>query len=179
MKFTEAWANIARQNVNLKIALIITSFTTLIMTFASAKLSLQDPILIERSCYSTTLKHSAVNHTEDEVKTFVNEALKQRFNTKVKVSDSFIIKSERKYKIKEQSDLRKKGILQTIIINGVSVKGDKITVDSDRLFNVKNVRSAVSFPLIVKVETQSRTESNPYGLILTEVSSYKKSKKEQ
>lgn len=179
MKFTEAWASIAKQNVNLKIALLVTSFTTLIMTFASAKLSMQEPILIERSCYSTTLKQSAVNHTENEVKTFVKEALKQRFNTKAKVSGNFIIKSERKYKIKEQSDLKKKGILQTIIINAVNIKDDKITVDSDRLFNVKDIRSAISFPLVVKVEKQGRTESNPYGLILTEVSPYKKSKKEQ
>ena len=66
-------------------------------------------------------------------------------------------------------DLKKKGMRQTLIVNSVTVNGDTIRVDADRLISVDKIRSAFPLMLEASVSRTTRTEDNPYGLLLTKV----------
>ncbi len=81
MKWTVAWAEIASQNVLLKMVTFILGSTTVVLAVALVQVALKDPIVVERSCISKTLLKASTERTESETKSFVEEALAQRFNS--------------------------------------------------------------------------------------------------
>ena len=178
MKFTEAWAHVAKQNLNLKIALLSLSITTLFLGFSVVKLSLADPLVIERSCYTKDLSLSSAKATESEMTAFIELALKQRFNSDTLPIEGFLTPEELKSKKEEQGLLSEKEIQQNIIVRSTSFKDEKIIVEADRLYSVKDIRSAFPTKFLVKLESKPRSHSNPYGLILTNTSEIKPLKKE-
>ena len=52
----------------------------------------------------------------------------------------------------------------------VKVDGKEIVVTADRLLSVGKIKSALSLNVKAVVQQSNRTESNPYGLILSSVS---------
>jgi hypothetical protein len=65
--------------------------------------------------------------------------------------------------------LREKECGRLWLANAVTVSGDAIRVDADRLISIDKIRSAFPLMLEVSVSRTARTEDNPYGLLLTKV----------
>jgi hypothetical protein len=173
MKFTTAWADVAAKNVTLKIAVILLSLSTMILGVASAKLSLRDPLIIERSCFSKALSVASNQHTSQEIEAFVREALAQRFNSES--TEVFLLSSdEQTNRTQEEKEMNTRGMKQRLIVNSVKADGNTVQVDADRLISVGQIRSALPFPLTVIITTASRSQSNPYGLLALKVSPLKK-----
>lgn len=166
VKYTEAWAKIAKDNVNLKVALSLLTVCTVALCYVTVHLSVKDPLILERSCYTRPLETSSNERSANEVKAFVKIALEQRFNHQSFSSKDFLSVTERRLKESEKEAFLSKNIHQRIIVNNVDIKDKEILVDADRILSVGEVRSALAFPLIAHLETQSRSLSNPYGLIL-------------
>lgn len=166
MKITEAWSHVAQENIYLRVALLSLSLCSIVLGVSVTKLSLADPILIERACYTQSLKSTGTQPTEDETKTFLEIALKQRFNSKTHPVEGFLSKDELINRDKEQNQLISKKIKQNIILQNVHFNKDEIIVDVDRLYSVDSVRSALATQLKVTLEKKARTTTNPYGLIL-------------
>ncbi|USN48500.1 MAG: hypothetical protein H6626_05255 [Pseudobdellovibrionaceae bacterium] len=177
MKFTQAWAQVAKQNVNLKVALLTLAVCTLFLGFSLVKLSLAEPLVIERGCYSKSLDLASAKATRQEMITFVELALRQRLNSNTMPIEGFLTPEELKSRESEQRLLSEKDITQTVVVQNTSFNDNKIVVDLDRLYSVKNVRSAFPTKLLIKLESKPRTETNPYGLILTKIEEIKPKKK--
>jgi len=176
MKFTSAWADIAAQNINLKVATIFLSLTTMSLGVCVIKLATKDPLVIERGCVTKSLALSGNIRTQQEIEAFVKEGLSQRFD--MDNHDTFLLsEDERMNRTQEDKELKSKDLKQRVIINNVKIDGAAVQVDTDRLLSIGQVRSVVSFPLTVILTTIDRTPVNPYGLLLQKVSSQKKTEK--
>lgn len=173
MKFTTAWADVARQNVSLKFAVLALSLVSVVFGVTTAILAMKPPLIIDRSRVSRVTDASATKHTEAEIVAFVKEAVAQRFNTKTEGSDALISLDQRLLRSKEQDELGKRGMSQTMIVNTVKVSEKSVTVDADRLISVGKVRSAFPFPLTLTLATVDRSDINPYGLALVDVEQVK------
>ena len=179
MKFTEAWAEIVKQNQHLKISLLASVFTSIILAICTIHFSMKKPLIFERSCFTKVSKSQELKHTALEYENFLKQSIKQRFNTTEEVIEGFLSIKEKKNKIKEQNDLAKNGLLQFVLIRKISVKGDYFIIDADRLYSIKEIRSTLPIKLKAIVQSKKRTATNPYGLILTMTEEIKEEKKQK
>ena len=108
-------------------------------------------------------------HTSVEIEAFVKEALRHRFDTDATPNAEFLSVDEFRLRAKEQDELQRRQMRQRVLVNGVTKNGDAITVDSDRLISVGTIRSAFTFPLTLTISSVTRSEANPYGLVLVKV----------
>lgn len=169
MRFLSAWYGVIKENTSLRIAIFILGLCvaaeSAVLVFNSSK----PPLVIDRACFSKILKPTNTQVTENEVKIFVALALEKRFNSTAGETDAFLSLKERELRKLEQEELKGRNMRQTLIVNEIKIDNDKIIIDSDRLISVGDIRSTFQFHLTVKVELTERTETNPYGLILTDV----------
>jgi hypothetical protein len=170
MRFTVAWANVISENLALKSALACLTLVLIALSFVVLKLSVRKPLVVERACYSRVLATVDSERTPAEIETFVREALATRFDTNIQTKPGFLSQDEEMFRVQEQQDLKKRDISQRILVNSVTTSGEKVAVDSDRLFTVGTVRSALPFPLVLTLGTIARSEWNPYGLTIIQVS---------
>jgi hypothetical protein len=103
-----------------------------------------------------------------EIKAFIAEALQARFNTNL-VNPLVLTREQSVFRDKEQTELAKQKMRQTVVVNDVLVEKDGITVDADRLISVGEVRSSFKFPLKAELRSETRSEGNPYGLVSSQV----------
>jgi hypothetical protein len=168
MKFHFAWDSLEKENRFLKslvyMVLLLAIFLCSVLTVVGSK----DPLVIERGCYSRLAVKEINLPSDDEIKAFVEEALRARFNTGW--TNSILLTSEQSvFRDKEQTELSKQKMRQTVVVNDVVLGKDSITVDADRLISVGEIRSSFKFPLKLQIKTESRSEGNPYGLVLSEI----------
>jgi hypothetical protein len=179
MKFNIAWSQVISQNLILRLALFSESIVIIGLLVATIKASLKEPLIIERGCFSQAVEKSNPDRGELEIKTFLKEALHQRFDSDGAVQDGFLSKEESNFREEEQKELLSKEIKQRLILNQViKINGNEVTVDSDRLISVGTVRSAFPFPLILIISTVNRSQGNPYGLKLMQVKPLQNEKKD-
>jgi hypothetical protein len=177
MKYTVAWAKIVSENSILKTVVLCLTGLTVFFGLSALKLALKDPIVVDRGCFSKVANVGDSKRTNLEIESFLKEALAQRFDTTAQVHDNYLATDEQFVRQKEQKDLQSRKLIQRIVLNSASVYGGEVAVDSDRLISVGDVRSAFKFPLKVKIESVSRSEGNPYGLVVTEVKAIEKEEK--
>ncbi len=170
MRFTVAWANVVSENLVLKLSLGCLCIVLIALAAVTVKLVTRKPLVVERACYSHALPTNDGERTPAEVEIFVREALAMRFDTTAQIKPGFLSDEELRFRTQEQQDFKKRDLSQRILINSVSVNGDKVTVNADRIFTVGTVRSALPFSLIVTLGSVARTEWNPYGLSVVQVS---------
>ncbi len=173
MRFTVAWANVVSENLALKFVsacLVVVIFS---LSIVVVKLSGKKPLIVERSCYSRALATTDPERTQAEVEAFVREALASRFDTIAQVKPGYLSQEEEKFRIQEQLELKKREMSQKLVVNSVIVNGQTIKVESDRIFSVGVVRSVLPFPLLLTLGTVPRTDGNPYGLSVLQVSASK------
>lgn len=180
MKFNVAWSETLTQNVVLRIVILCLSATTIALLVALVNLSLKEPLLIERACFTSVTQKAAGERTEAEIGSFLKEALSRRFDTNAMGETLVLSGEEASFRDQEQKDLKEKGILQRVILNKVQkIDGTQVTVDCDRLVSVGPVRSAFAFPLHVTIGSVTRSEANPYGLRLIRVKAGESEKKSE
>jgi len=172
MKFTTAWAEIAAQNVTLKFTVGALCICCIVLAFTLIKLCLRDPLLLDRGHETVAILPSDVKQTDTEIKTFVEKALGQRYDSNV-TAGPFLSESEQEKRVQEQKSLTEKKISQRILVGSVTTEKEKIKVEADKLLSVGNIRSAFLFPMTVQVRRTERTGINPYGLILSDVTPLK------
>lgn len=170
MRFTEAWSKVLSQNVALRFTILCLSVSVIGLLVVLTKLSLRDPIVIERACISQALDPASTDRTQAEISAFIKEALAQRFDTTSALQDGFLSVEEAQFREQEQQGLKEKEMKQRVLVNQVEkVSGADITVDADRLISVGPVRSALPFALRLTVSSIPRSRGNPYGLKLIQV----------
>ena len=172
MKYTEAWASVVLQNLNLKIATVILGCLSLVLGMTTLKLAFKDSVIIERGCYSKTVTPVKDEHSKNEIEVFMKEALSQRFDSGVQPVDGLLSPDELNLRQTEQKEFENRGMKQRIVVNQVTESSDGFKVDVDRIISVGDVRSAFKFPLIVKLESKARSYSNPYGLLVVTAKQY-------
>lgn len=168
MKFHFAWDSLEKENRFLKILiftiLLLAIFLCSVLTVVGSK----DPLVIERGCYSRLAAKETNLPSDEEIKAFIEEALRARFNTGW--TNSILLSREQNvFRDREQGELSKQKMRQTVIVNEVVLEKDSITVDADRLISVGEIRSSFKFPLKIQIKAEARSEGNPYGLILFEI----------
>jgi hypothetical protein len=176
MRFTTAWAKVAAQNVSLKVATILLALVTVCQLGVIASIASKDALVVERGCFSKTTGAKASDPTQDEIRAFLNEALPLRFDSSAYIKNGFL--SIEELTAQEQAALKERQMLQKILVGDVQFANKEILVSTDRLISIGKVKSALPLALKVTIQQTNRTESNPYGLILTSVNEFKEQKDE-
>jgi hypothetical protein len=173
MRFTVAWANVQNQNITLRLCLLLTSICALLFCITTVRLSLKTPLLIERECFSKAIGNIPSQTTSADIEAFVKVALSKRFDSDAADIKSFLSDEEWNFRLKEQAELKSKSINQRVFVNFVKVDGNNISVDADRFISIEKVKTVTPFVLAITLSKDSRTASNPYGLILEKISEIK------
>lgn len=169
MRFTTAWATVTSQNVVLRLVILVLVGLLALMSMVAAKTALRDPLVIERACYSSVLEAKSVAHTAVEIESFVKEALRQRFDSDATPNADYLSVEEFRLRAKELDELGRRQMRQRVLANTVTKNGDIITVDADRMISIGTIRSAFPFPLTLSLSAVSRSQANPYGLVLVKI----------
>lgn len=169
MRFTTAWADVLKENLNLRVGVLALAFTTAALGVTTVRLSLREPLLVERGCQTGALIPSDSSRNDAEIAAFVKSALASRFDTDAADARTFLSDQEFHNRVAEQQELEKKGVRQRILVNSVKVEGESISIDSDRIISIGQIRSALPFPIKATVAFEARSETNPYGLLLMNV----------
>ena len=170
MRFTAVWSQTLMQNVTLRALLVGLCLTTIGLAAATVRLAVREPLIVERGCTTAAARTAGTQHSVGEIEAFVRQALIKRFDTGSSEAQLVLSADEYGYRLKEQQELKSRGIFQRVLVNSVSAEGTNVKVDADRILSASSMRSAVSFPLSLELTQTERTESNPYGLILARVS---------
>ncbi len=169
MRFTEAWNHVLSQNVVLRFVILILGICTIALSVSTAQLSLRAPLIVERGCFSKVVSSGSTEVSADEIEAFASEAIRQRFDSQAKVFGEYLSREEMNFRLQEQRELSTRSITQKVSVNSVKIQGNIVQVDADRLISVGTIRSALPFPLELKLSSQSRSQDNPYGLIALKV----------
>ena len=176
MKFHVAWDSLEKENSFLKFVVVIVLIISIFLCSVLGVVGGKDPLVIEKGCYSRVIDKVLPTPTDDEIKVFLEEAIKARFNSNW--SNPGLLSHEQiVFRDKEQRELEKQKMYQTVIVNDVKLTNDNITVDSDRMIAVGEIRSSFKFPLKIQLKSETRSDGNPYGLILTDVQEIHEEKK--
>lgn len=179
MRFSTAWAKTAAQNVTLKTAAALLAFVCLFQLSVIAGLSMKDPLVVERACFSKALQLKNSKPTEQEISSFLEEAIPLRFDSGKNLKDGFLAMEETLLREREMATLKQRQMSQRILVTDMKVSGDEVQVFTDRLISIGKVKSVLPLNLKVTVLQTNRTESNPYGLIIGSISQIvEKEKKE-
>lgn len=166
MKYTEAWSSVVSQNFSLKVFTALLGALSILLTMITLKMTFKESVIIERGCFSRKLQPIKDEHSKQEIENFIREALSQRFDSLVTATDGLLSPDELKLRDQEQKDFASRAMRQRLIVNSVTETNDGFKVDADRMISVAEVRSAFKFSLLVKLESKSRSLSNPYGLLV-------------
>lgn len=181
MKFNLAWAKVISENSLLRMIAGVMTLATLSESFALLIESQKPPLVIDRACTAAVATLATSNERSGvEIQAFLEKALHERFDTEAPVQSILLVDTEVARRQKEQADLKLKGITQRILPDFKALRvvekdkdtsGKLVEVTTDRLLSVGVVRSAFLFPIQVTIATVTRTEANPWGLVISAVKS--------
>ncbi len=174
MKFSVAWAQTLAQNVSLKFATVTLLISTLTFAMMLVKLSLKNPIVIERGCFSKQVVQATNDRSPIEIEAFLKEALAMRFNGGAAINLNYLSSQEDLARKLELKELQQKNIIQKVIVNSIKIDAQNILAFCDRIVSIGPVRSIIPVVLSVQLESTTRTESDPYGLVVSQISVQKK-----
>jgi hypothetical protein len=167
MKFSNAWAKTAAQNISLKVATVLLTVVTVIQLFAIIQLSSKTPLVIDRGCISHAVLPRSAQPTTEEIQAFLFETIPARFDSSAFVKANVLSNEEDSLRQRELEAMKQKQMEQKLIVYDVQVSEKEVLVNADRIISVGKVKTVLPFDLKVKVKTTDRTEWNPYGLVLT------------
>lgn len=168
MKFVDAWDSLAKENSSLKYLLSAITVISLFLAAGWMKESAKPALVLDRGCDTKKVPLTSDKVSEDEIRSFLSEAVQARFNSNP-TQLHYLSYKQKVLREDEQKEMQSRSMTQTVFVQSVEFDKEKIVVFADRLISLGEIRSAFKFPLTVKVEMENRTASNPYGLILTEV----------
>ncbi len=169
MRFSTAWSKTAAQNVTLKTAATLLALVCIFQLTIIAVLSLKDPLVIERACFSKALPIKNSKPTEEEILFFLKEAISLRFDSGLNLKEGFLAIEETLLREKEMATLKQRQMSQRVLVTDTKIINDEIQVFTDRLISIGKVKSVLPLNLKVTLLQTNRTESNPYGLIISSI----------
>lgn len=172
------WADMAHQNMILRFALLSLTMISLGLALALTKVSLKEPLVIERACSSLdagTARKSASSRepSREELRDFALRAVSMRFNLREPISTTWFSDEQLRLRRSELDELAKKKLEQSVYIDSVVVTNDGATAEGVRILALGKSRTAIPIILNLKIERTSRSPLNPYGLVLTKIASSK------
>ena len=170
MRFSTAWAKTAAQNVTLKVATVTLAGVSIIQLSVIAGLSIKDPLIIERACFSKKTATKNVSPTQDEIKSFLSESIPMRFDSNGNFIDGWLAFEETIAREKEMATLKQRQMTQRVLVSEVKFDNKDIIVTTDRILSLGKIKSVLPLNLKVIVLQSTRSESNPYGLTLSAIS---------
>lgn len=173
MRFSMAWADVAKQNNVLRIAVIGVTFVCVVVLMIALKFAFKEPLVIERGCFSTVAPTQSQAQTSQEIEAFLSETVAERFNSGSVVVGDYFALEELKARDNEQTELARREIKQKVVVNTVTKQGDDYLVDADRILSVGKIRSAFQMPMTVTIAKATRTSGNPYGLVVLRIAPIK------
>lgn len=173
MRFSMAWADVAKQNNVLRFAVIGVTFICVVILMIGLKFAFREPLVIERGCFSTVAPMQSQAQTPQEIESFLKETVTERFNSDAVVVSDYFALEELKARDSEQTELARREIKQKVVVNAITKQGDGYLVDADRILSVGKIRSAFQIPMIVTIAKATRTSGNPYGLVVLRVAPIK------
>jgi hypothetical protein len=179
MRLSTAWAKTAAQNVTLKVATIVLATVVVVQLIIIGQVSTKDPLVVDRSCFTRIVQAKASDPTPDEIRSFILQALPMRFDSRGALVAGFLSIDETTQREKELGQLKQRQMEQRMIVAEVKVDGNSVSVSADRLISIGSVKSALPLNLNVTLEQTNRSESNPYGLIITTITQVQPKEKKQ
>lgn len=125
---------------------------------------------VQLKTFSKIIAPKSDTLTDNEIKAFLLEALPMRFDSLTYLKDGFLSLKQAAAREKDQAALKERKITQRLVISDIKITGEEINVTADRLLTLGKIKSALAFNLKASVQKTSRSESNPYGLVLSSVS---------
>lgn len=169
MRFHVALDSLEKENQILRFSVIGLLLLAIVLCSGILYVSLKDPLLIERACYSKSLTLVNASPTNEEIASFLEAALKARFDSEIQDS-RFLLADQIAAKTREQTELARQKLTQKILVNKVDAALDgTLNVDADRFIATGEVRTVLRFPLKVEIAKVNRSDANPYGLLLVDV----------
>ncbi len=169
MKYTEAWASLAQQNLNLKRVTIAFAILCLCLVLISLRLAFREEFVFERGCFTKAVEKIDSKHSPQEIETFLQEAIKQRFNSDSQPADGYLSQQELTLRNQEQKEFKQRSMTQMILVRSVKESNGLFIVEADRVVAAGKVRSAFRWPLEVTLSSKARSAGNPYGLMVASV----------
>lgn len=169
MRFSTAWAKTAAQNVTLKVATVILAGISIVQLTVIAGLAIKDPLVIERNCYSKKISLKNIEPTQDEIRSFLTESIPMRFDSNGTSIDGWIALEEAIAREKEIATLKQRQMTQKVLVSGVKFDAKDIFITTDRIMSVGKIKTVLPLNLKVVVQQTNRSDSNPYGLILSSI----------
>jgi hypothetical protein len=174
MRFTEAWAGVAQENVVLKFTVAGLVLTNVVTAFVLTTFALKQPLVIERGGSTKSVKLSDSTATKEEIENFIRQALSQRFDSDAPIDENLFVAGEVKNRLAETKEIGSRNIKQRVIVNAVNVSSGAIAVDADRIIIAGEVKTILPFPLRVMIAAVDRSVANPYGLKVAEITKVEK-----
>lgn len=170
MRFSTAWAKTAAQNVTLKVATVVLAGVSTVQLSIIAGLAMKDPIVIERACFTRKVIKKNPEHTQDEIKSFLIETIPMRFDSNGILSEGVLAIEETIAREKEMGTLKSRQMTQRVLVSDVTFKGKDIVAYTDRLISIGKIKSVLPLNIKVAIHQTNRSDSNPYGLIISSIS---------
>ena len=171
MRFIDAVNRDAFGRAVQRLANVCLSATSIVFALMLAMNLSREPIVIERGCDSRVIQVASSKQSIDEIVSFVKSAVRVRFESEPGGDPGLYLAHELQVaRQKEQIELKGKGIDQRILVRSVAIeKNGDLTIAADRVVAAGPARSAIPIRLKAKVASKERSESNPFGLVLTSV----------
>ena len=169
MRFHVALDSLEKENQVLRFSVIGLLVLSVVLCSGILYASMKDPLIIERACFSRSLTLANAAPTKEEMAGFLEMALRERFNSDSEES-RLLTSDQLTARTREQTELSKQKLVQKVFLNQVDITEEGfLNVDADRFISTGDVRTVLRFPLKVEIAKITRTDSNPYGLLLTDV----------
>lgn len=170
MKFSTAWAQIAAQNVSLKVAAVLLAIISVAQLIIISQMAMKNPLVVERSCLTQILSVKELEPNPDEIIAFIKDVLPSRFSSTEPLKPGTFSLEESLAKEKELTALKQRQIEQRVLVNEVIINEKNISASADRLVSIGKIKSVLPLKLKISIQQTDRTEANPYGLIISTIS---------
>ena len=108
MKFAAVWADIANQNVLLRLVIASLSLVLITLSIVTTKLAMKEPLVIERECQTHLRPQAGSMQSPEEIKAFVREVVESRFTSGVSPRSEWMVPDQVRQRKMEQEELEKK-----------------------------------------------------------------------
>ncbi len=186
MKYWEIWQNYEEKDLIYRVALIVSTAIIGIQLIALLYLSTRSPLIISLNNgvpSITQYSEDSKSVSKEEAAFFIQNFIKHYYNwtpetveNNLKTALSFLdkdLKRETASRIKEKVyDSKEKKLSQSVYVKETQFneKEMALTVMSERIFTVSNVKLTSDFKVIFKLAKYRRTKSSPSGLLISEIS---------
>lgn len=133
------------------------------MGFFLAQASVREPLVFDS--HGNLL---SAPHTESLIRTFLEQAIDARFSSKTDAPLNLLSPKMRAHRESEQLELSRSGVDQKVLVRTITINEDGANILSDKILAMGKLRSALHLSLTVEFRAVPRTQSNPFGLILTD-----------